>query len=152
MDTTAHSPTMTTATKRTGARTTAYWITTGLVALVFLAGGITDVARPANVVAIMNHLGYPLYFATILGIWKLLGAATVVVPAPARLKEWAYAGMFFDLTGAAFSHAASGDPAKAVVTPLVILALVIASWALRSSATRALAQTYGVQSAVVKSS
>ncbi|HEX3697248.1 MAG TPA: DoxX family protein [Polyangia bacterium] len=146
MDTTAQATstrtkTMTTATKRTGARTTAYWITTGLVTLVFLAGGITDVARPANVVAIMNHLGYPLYFATILGIWKLLGAATVVVPAPARLKEWAYAGMFFDLTGAAFSHAASGDPAKAILTPLVILGLVIASWALRPSASYALAHS-----------
>jgi hypothetical protein len=79
----------------------------------------------------MAHLGYPAYFATILGIWKLLGAIVVLVPGFGRVKEWAYAGMVFDLTGASASHAISGDPAGNVLTPLVILAIVVASYLLR---------------------
>ena len=66
-----------------------------------------------------------------LGTWKLLGAIAIVVPGFPRLKEWAYAGFFFDLTAAAVSRAAVGDSAADVVAPLVFLALVIASWALR---------------------
>jgi uncharacterized membrane protein YphA (DoxX/SURF4 family) len=108
-----------------------YWATTGLVAAAFAFGGAVDLSGSADVVAGMQHLGYPLYFATLLGVWKLLGAVAVVVPGWPRLKEWAYAGMFFDLTGAAVSHAAVGDPAANVITPLVILGLVIASMLLR---------------------
>src|SRR4051812_13751861 len=94
-----------------------YWSTTALVALAFAAGGAADLARAPNVVAGMNHLGYPAYFAAILGTWKLLGAVAVLAPRWPRLKEWAYAGMLFDLTGAALSHGASGDPAGKVITP-----------------------------------
>jgi uncharacterized membrane protein YphA (DoxX/SURF4 family) len=79
----------------------------------------------------MTHLGYPPYFMTILGVWKILGGIAVLLPRTPRLKEWAYAGMIFDLTGAAFSHAASGDPAGKVIAPLVLAGLVAASWALR---------------------
>jgi hypothetical protein len=113
-----------------------YWATTGLVAAAFAFGGFMDLSQGADVVAGMQHLGYPLYFATLLGVWKLLGAAAVVVPGWPRLKEWAYAGMFFDLTGAAVSHAAVGDPAGNVITPLVILGLVIASMLLRPAGRR----------------
>jgi len=108
-----------------------YWITTGLVALGFLAGGAVDLSGAPNVVAVMGHLGYPAYFAGILGTWKVLGAVAVLAPRWPRLKEWAYAGMVFDLSGAALSHAFRGDGASAVVTPLVLLALVVGSWALR---------------------
>jgi uncharacterized membrane protein YphA (DoxX/SURF4 family) len=111
--------------------TIAYWATTGLTAAAFGMGGAVDLARGADVVAGMQHLGYPIYFAGILGVWKLLGALAIVAPRFPRLKEWAYAGMFFDLTGAAVSHAASGDPIAKIATPLVILGLVAASWALR---------------------
>src|SRR5206468_7145048 len=86
----------------------------------------------------MHHLGYPLYFASILGFWKLAGAIAIVAPGFPRLKEWAYAGFFFDLTAAAVSRAAVGDSAADVIAPLVFLALVMASWALRP-ATRKLA-------------
>jgi len=79
----------------------------------------------------MRHLGYPLYFASILGFWKLAGAIAIVTPGLPRLKEWAYAGFFFNLTAAAASHAAAGDSAADVIAPLGFLALVLASWALR---------------------
>jgi uncharacterized membrane protein YphA (DoxX/SURF4 family) len=112
-------------------KTIGYWIATGLVGLAFLAGGAGDLSQSPQVVEGMTHLGYPGYFATILGAWKVLGAAALFAPGLPRLKEWAYAGIVFDLTGAAFSHAASGDPAGKVITPLVLLALAAASWALR---------------------
>jgi hypothetical protein len=116
------------------ARTVGYWITTGLVALAFAFGGVADLARSADVIAGMAHLGYPAYLAGLLGVWKLLGTSAILVPGSARLKEWAYAGMFFDLTGAAYSHASSGDPLAKILTPLIVLGLVAASWALRSDA------------------
>jgi len=109
----------------------AYWITTALAALPFLAGGIMDLSGSAEVTAGMAALGYPAYFATILGAWKVLSVPALLLPGLPRVKEWAYAGMFFDLTGAAFSHAAVSDPAAKVITPLVIAALLIASWWLR---------------------
>ena len=98
-------------------RRIAYWVTTGLTAFVFLSGGAAELARPSSV--------------SILGVWKVLGGVAVLAPRLPRLKEWAYAGMLFDLTGAAASHAALGDPAGKIVTPLIILGLVTASWALR---------------------
>jgi hypothetical protein len=90
-----------------------------------------DLAHPPDLMAGMAHLGYPAYFMTILGTWKVLGALAILAPKFPRLKEWAYAGMVFDLTGAAASHAMSGDPAGKILTPLVILGFVVASYALR---------------------
>lgn len=118
------------------ARTIGYWVTTGLIGFAFLAGGAADASGSPQVVEGMTHLGYPAYFTTLLGIWKVLGAAALVVPRFPRLKEWAYAGVVFDLTGAAVSHAASGDPAGKVITPLVLLALAAASWVLRPESRR----------------
>ncbi|HEV8548257.1 MAG TPA: DoxX family protein [Polyangiaceae bacterium] len=115
-------------------RISAYWAATTLAALAFLAGGIADLSRGPALVQGMAHLGYPAYFMLILGTWKVLGAIAVVAPGFPRLKEWAYAGMAFDLSGAALSHAAVGDPAAKVVLPLVILGLVAASSALRPAA------------------
>jgi hypothetical protein len=112
-------------------RTIGYWMATGLIALAFLAGGAFDVSGAAEVTAGLAHLGYPAYFATLLGGWKLLGAFALVAPGLPRLKEWAYAGIAFDLTGAAFSHAAVGDGAAKVLVPLVLLGIAVASWALR---------------------
>ncbi len=77
----------------------------------------------------MNALGYPPYFVLILGVWKILGAIVVLIPGTPRLKEWAYAGMVFDLTGAAASHAFVGEASK-IAAPLIITAVVMASWAL----------------------
>jgi uncharacterized membrane protein YphA (DoxX/SURF4 family) len=117
-------------------RDIAYWVTTGLTAFVFLSGGVADVAQPDFVMEGMTHLGYPAYFVTILGVWKVLGGVAVLAPRFPRLKEWAYAGMFFDLSGASASHAAVGDPAAKIVTPLIILGIVTASWSLRPESRR----------------
>ena len=114
----------------------AYWVTTIFGPASFVIGGVLNLTQTEQVVATMNHLGYPSYFASILGIWKLLGAVAVVIPGFPRLKEWAYAGFFFDLTAAAVSRAAVGDGAADIAAPLVFLALVLASWALRPARRR----------------
>jgi uncharacterized membrane protein YphA (DoxX/SURF4 family) len=121
---------------RTRARNIAYWVTTILGPASFVIGGILHLTLSPDVVANLQHLGYPVYFAFILGLGKLLGAIAVVLPRFPRLKEWAYAGFFFDLTAAAFSRAAVGDGAADIIAPLVFLALVLASYALRPASRR----------------
>ena len=115
---------------------TLYWISTGLLAAVLLLGGVMDVLHAPPVVQTITALGYPAYLASILGVWKLLGAAAIVSPGLPRLKEWAYAGVLFELSGAALSHAMSGDPASKVAIPLVMLGLAAVSWALRPATRR----------------
>jgi len=112
-----------------------YWTMTILVALPIGSGGIAQMmqyrADPHGVVPI---LGYPMYFFAILGFWKLLGAIAILVPRYPRLKEWAYAGIFFDLTGAAASCAAVGGYGAYgfhVIAPLILTGFTVASWALR---------------------
>lgn len=116
-------------------RNVAYWIITIVLAFCILSGGAAEALHyQANVDGIVVRLGYPLYFLTLIGIWKVLGAMVILVPRLPRLKEWAYAGIFFNVTGAAFSHAAVGDYgvyAFHVLINLFFAALVIASWALR---------------------
>jgi len=112
-------------------RTIVYWLTTGILALDFLAGGAVSLARPAQVLSGMQHLGYPAYFASILGFWKLLGGIALLMPGVPLLKEWAYAGVCFDLTSAAVSHAQSGDGASEIAAPLVFAVLAVASYVLR---------------------
>jgi uncharacterized membrane protein YphA (DoxX/SURF4 family) len=109
----------------------AFWFVTALVFLAFAGSGIANLVHAPTIARDMAHLGYPDYFSTILGTWKVLGALAVVVPAFPRVKEWAYAGMAFDLTGAAISRAVSGDGAAGVVPPLIVFGLVVASWWLR---------------------
>lgn len=114
----------------------AYWITTLLVAAELAVGGAWDILRTPYVRGVLEHLGYPTYFLIILGVWKVLGAVALVVPRFPRLKEWAYAGAFFNYTGAVASHLAVGDGAAAIAYPLVQTVLVAASWALRPPARR----------------
>jgi hypothetical protein len=117
-------------------RNIAYWVSTGLVALAFAFGGVVDLMASPEVVEGLAHLGYPAYFAKILGVWKVLGVAAILAPGLPRLKEWAYAGMIFDLTGASVSHAASGDDLAKILVPLILGAIVVASWALRPASRR----------------
>ena len=105
------------------ARTIAYWVLTGLLAASYLGGGYFDVAQPAWFVEETAKLGYPLFFFTILGIWKLGAAVALVLPGLPRLKEWAYAGLLFNLTGASATHVFVKDPTGEVVTPLILLAM-----------------------------
>ena len=118
-----------------------YWVTTAAIALETLAGGVTDLIHGGTdlvsgqpVVQIVTHEGYPVYLLTILGVWKLLGGITLLAPRFPRLKEWAYAGIFFELTGALASGIVrGGDPSTVIWSPLILVALAIASWALRPS-------------------
>jgi uncharacterized membrane protein YphA (DoxX/SURF4 family) len=113
----------------------AYWTMTLLVALPIGSGGVAQMAQyRANPHGVVLELGYPLYFFAILGFWKLLGAIAILVPRFPRLKEWAYAGIFFDLTGAAMSCAAVGGYGAYdfhVIAPLILTGFTVASWALR---------------------
>lgn len=117
-------------------RAVGYWISTVLVALSFLSGGVVDALRVPQALEGMTHLGYPAYFLVILGVWKVLGGLAILLPGLPRLKEWAYAGMIFDLTGASASHVATGDDVRHILVPLALALLVVASWALRPEGRR----------------
>ena len=112
-------------------RIIAYWTAPVLIALALLSGGVAGVVRAEPNVRGMAELGYPAYLLLVLGAWKLLGALVLLAPRLALLKEWAYAGIAFDLSGAALSHAAIGHPAAKVAVPAVLLAIAACSWALR---------------------
>jgi hypothetical protein len=119
----------------TKAKSIAYWTTTGLVAFFIGGGGATQIWQyKVNPHGVVPELGYPMYFFAILGFWKVLGAIAILAPRFPRLKEWAYAGIFFDLTGAAASCAAVGGYGAYgfhVLAPLIIAGFLVASWALR---------------------
>ena len=121
-------------------RTIAYWTTTILIAFFIGSGGGAQLVQYfRNPHGVVPLLGYPMYFFGILGFWKVLGAIAILVPRYPRLKEWAYAGIFFDLTGAAVSCAAVGGYgayAFHVIAPLVLTGLTVASWALRPESRR----------------
>jgi len=117
-------------------RTIAYWVTTILGPASFVIGGALFLARAEQPSTALAELGYPPYLLKILGVWKILGAAAAVAPGLPRLKEWMYAGFFFELSGAAASHALAGHPVGKVLEPVVFLVFVVASWALRPASRR----------------
>ena len=118
-------------------RNAIYWVTTALLALELVLGGVWNVLRVPQVHVIIDRLGYPAYFLVILGVWKLLGAVAVIVPRFPRLKEWAYAGVVFNLTGAFVSNLASGVTDTGTLAYLVLMMGVTAtSWALRPASRR----------------
>lgn len=108
-----------------------YWISTPWLALGMTSTGVVQLLQMKQETDMMAHLGYPLYFLTILGIWKLLGTIAVLVPKFPLLKEWAYAGFFFAMSGALFSHLACGDEAKELFGPVLLLVLTVVSWHFR---------------------
>jgi uncharacterized membrane protein YphA (DoxX/SURF4 family) len=108
-----------------------YWVTTGLIVFAMFSGGIAELMHRPETVEGTIHLGYPVYFVIILVFWKVLGSVALVVPRFPRVKEWAYAGIFFDLTGAAVSHVACNDAVWHVFVTLGLAAVTVASWALR---------------------
>lgn len=135
MESALRNPALVAGSTSSRTRRIVYWITTILVVLPIGSGGIAQMmqyfASPHGVVPI---LGYPMYFFLILGFWKFFGALTILVPAFPRLKEWAYAGIFFDLTGAAASCAMSGGYGAYgfhIIAPLIITGFMLVSWALR---------------------
>jgi len=111
-----------------------YWIATVWLALGMLSTGIVQLLKEKTGqggVEAITHLGYPVYFLTILAIWKILGVVTVLFPKFPIVKEWAYAGFFFVMTGAIFSHIASEDPMSEIFPALLLLILTVVSWYFR---------------------
>lgn len=107
-----------------------YWIVTGVMAAFITMSAIPDVLLIPEAVEIFKHLGYPEYLLPFIGIAKLLAVAAILAPGFSKLKEWAYAGLVFDLIGALYSHISVGDPASAWAFAVVGLALVAASYSL----------------------
>jgi hypothetical protein len=112
-------------------RSGGYWIATIWLASGLLAGGLQQIFHTKNFVDIFVHLGYPLYFMSILGAWKILSVIAILIPGFKLLKEWAYAGSFFVWSGAVFSHIAIGDPMIEIFPGLVLLILTVVSWYFR---------------------
>ncbi len=108
-----------------------YWIATIWLALGMVSTGVVQLLKMKEEVSMMDHIGYPAYFLTILGVWKILGTVAVLMPKFSLLKEWAYAGFFFAMSGAVFSHLAVGDGAKEFFGPVLLLILTIVSWYFR---------------------
>jgi uncharacterized membrane protein YphA (DoxX/SURF4 family) len=107
-----------------------YWIVTGLMSAFMLMASIPDILQIPQAVEIFAHLGYPTYLLPFIGIAKTLGVAAVLLPVSARLKEWAYAGLVFDLIGALYSHLSIGDPPAAWAGAVIGLVLVTGSYTL----------------------
>ncbi len=80
-----------------------YWIITGIFSAFMLFSSIPDIIMVPDAIKFMNHLGYPNYFIPFIGIMKVLGIIAILVPGYPRIKEWAYAGLAFDLIGATYS-------------------------------------------------
>jgi uncharacterized membrane protein YphA (DoxX/SURF4 family) len=108
-----------------------YWIATLWLALGMFSTGIVQLLKPQTEVDLVTHLGYPVYLLTILGVWKILGVIAVLNPKFPRLKEWAYAGFFFAMSGAVISHIVLGDPVTQIFPSLLLLTLTVVSWYFR---------------------
>jgi uncharacterized membrane protein YphA (DoxX/SURF4 family) len=109
-----------------------YWIATTLLSIGMLGSGLQQIFHTKAMVDLVTPLGYPLYFLYIIGTWKVLGVIAIVVPRFKLLKEWAYAGFFFVMTGALVSHLASGDDSlKGIIGPFFQTVFIILSWYFR---------------------
>ena len=108
-----------------------HWIATIWLALGMVSTGIVQLIKMEKEVTMFTHLGYPSYLLTILGTWKILGVIAILIPKFPLLKEWAYAGFFFVMSGAVFSHFTLGDAAKEFFGPVLLLILTIMSWYFR---------------------
>ncbi|MES2332036.1 MAG: DoxX family protein [Bacteroidota bacterium] len=108
-----------------------YWIATAWLSLGMVSTGLVQLLKTKEELALFTHLGLPVYLLTILAIWKFLGVIAVLIPKFPLLKEWAYAGFFFVMSGAIFSHLAIGDGAKEYFGPILLLILTAVSWYFR---------------------
>lgn len=108
-----------------------YWISTIWLAVAMLASGLQQLFQMKSFVDIVIPLGYPMYFLTILGVWKILGVIAILVPKYPLVKEWAYAGFFFVMSGAFISHLASGAALVELVPASMLLVVTVVSWYFR---------------------
>jgi len=109
-----------------------YWVATLLMAVGMFGSGLAQIIHAKQMVDIVVPLGYPLYFLNIIGVWKMLGVIVILLPGFKLVKEWAYAGLFFVMTGALISHLASGDNSlKGIIGPIMQTIFIILSWYFR---------------------
>ncbi len=108
-----------------------YWIATLWLSLGMVSSGLIQLLHNQMEVDAMAHLGYPVYFLTIIGVWKLLGVVAILVPKYPLLKEWAYAGFFFTMTGALASYIGVGDPIGQMFPAVLLITLTVVSWYFR---------------------
>jgi hypothetical protein len=108
-----------------------YWITTGILSFCIFSGGLAQALLVKGVVQGFKPLGYPVYFISLIGVWKVLGVIALLIPKFPLVKEWAYAGIFFTMTGAVISHIASNDVSVQIAAPLLLAVLTVVSWYLR---------------------
>ncbi len=108
-----------------------YWIITAILSFCIFSGGLAQVMQVKGVVQGFKPLGYPTYFISLIGVLKVLGVIAIVIPKFKLLKEWAYAGIFFTMSGAVISHIASGDVSAQIIAPVVLAIFTVLSWYLR---------------------
>ena len=108
-----------------------YWIATIWLSLGMVATGIVQLMQHEEELKMFSRLGYPTYLLTLLGVWKILGVMAILMPRLPLIKEWAYAGFFFAMSGAIVSHLANGDPTKELFGPTLLLLLTVISWYFR---------------------
>ena len=108
-----------------------YWIITVILSSCIFSGGLMQAMQVKGVVEGFKPLGYPTYFISIIGVWKVLGIIAILIPKFKLLKEWAYAGLFFTMTGAVISHIASNDVSAQIIAPAVLAVFTVLSWYLR---------------------
>lgn len=113
------------------AKTIIYWVSTLWLALGMLSTAIVQLLNMQEEMAFIIQLGYPTYFLTLIGVWKILGVIAVLIPKYPLLKEWAYAGFFFTMSGAIFSHVAMANPIGEIFPSLLLLVLTVISWYFR---------------------
>ena len=105
-----------------------YWLATGLLCLGMLSSGVSQILRLKEMIEMMRHLGYPSYLLSSLCVWKILAVIVILIPGLKLVKEWAYAGLFFTMTGALISHLITGDNGKAILGPLFQTLFIVLSW------------------------
>lgn len=108
-----------------------YWIITAILSFCIFSGGVAQAVQVKGVVDGFKPLGYPTYFISLIGVWKVLGIIAILIPKFKLLKEWAYAGLFFTMTGAVISHIASGNVTVQIIAPVVLAIFTVLSWYLR---------------------
>jgi hypothetical protein len=108
-----------------------YWVITALLSFCIFFGGLTQTLLLKQTIEGFKPLGYPTYFISLIGVWKMLGVIAILIPNFKLLKEWAYAGIFFTMTGAVISHIATNDIHAQIIAPAVLAIFTVLSWYLR---------------------
>ncbi len=116
-----------------------YWIITAILSFCIFSGGLAQAVQAKGVVQGFKPLGYPTYFISLIGVWKMLGVIAILIPKFRLLKEWAYAGIFFTMTGAMISHIASDDVSVQIIAPFLLAVFTMLSWYLRPADRKILA-------------